>query len=81
VSCRLLLKRPAVRKNEHVAILKVYPRAHRDFDFEGIDEIYEYRILLRWTISIEQNFSNYEVWILKHLELSCLVFSTQNDEP
>jgi dienelactone hydrolase len=27
-------------KNEHETILKVYPGAHRDFDFDGIDENY-----------------------------------------
>ena len=55
------------KKNGHETILKIYPGAHRDFDFEGIDETYgghKYRYDPEAT---EDAISQVKTFLTKHL--------------
>jgi dienelactone hydrolase len=51
---------------EHEVILKVYPGAYHDFDWEGTDEIYEGHRLLYDPIAAKDAIVQVKSFLAKH---------------
>jgi len=54
-------------KTDHEAVLKVYPGAYHDFDFEGLDEIYEGHRLLYDPVAAKDAIIQVKSFFAKHL--------------
>jgi dienelactone hydrolase len=55
-------------KTEHEATLKVYPGAYHDFDFKGVDEVYEGHKLLYDQEAAEDAIKQVKFFLAKHLK-------------
>jgi dienelactone hydrolase len=55
-------------ETEHDAILKVYPGAYHDFDFEGVDEVYEGHRLRYDQEAAEDAIIQVKSFLVKHLK-------------
>jgi dienelactone hydrolase len=55
-------------KTEHGATLKIYPGAYHDFDFEGVDEVYEGHKLRYDQEAAEDAIKQVQSFLTKHLK-------------
>ena len=54
-------------KTNHEAILKIYPEAYHDFDYEGMDKVYEGHRLLYNPVAAQDSIEQVKNFLAKYL--------------